>query len=71
MATAQIVDSLNEVFIKIMDVIIRLSPIGVACLICPVVAENGPKILSSLLTVLLVAYGGYIIHAAVVYYLLL
>jgi Na+/H+-dicarboxylate symporter len=53
--------------IKIMDVIIRLSPIGVACLICPVVAENGPKILSSLLTVLLVAYGGYIIHAAVVY----
>ena len=67
LATAQIVDSLNEVFIKIMDVIIRLSPIGVACLICPVVAENGPKILSSLLTVLLVAYGGYIIHAAVVY----
>ena len=47
--------------------IIKLSPIGVACLICPVVAENGPKILSSLLTVLLVAYGGYIIHAAVVY----
>ena len=47
--------------------LIRLSPIGVACLICPVVAENGPKILSSLLTVLLVAYGGYIIHAAVVY----
>ena len=76
LATAQIVDSLNEVFIKIMDVIIRLSPIGVACLICPVVEEaksvpcwgkNGPKILSSLLTVLLVAYGGYIIHAAVVY----
>ena len=42
LATAQIIDSLNEVFIKIMDVIIRLSPIGVACLICPVVAENGP-----------------------------
>ncbi|MGI5934677.1 MAG: dicarboxylate/amino acid:cation symporter [Lawsonibacter sp.] len=67
LATAQIIDSLNEVFIKIMDVIIRLSPIGVACLICPVVAENGPKILGSLLTVLLVAYGGYIIHAVVIY----
>ena len=33
----------------------------------PCWGKNGPKILSSLLTVLLVAYGGYIIHAAVVY----
>ena len=67
LVAAQVVDSFNEVSMKIMDLIIKLSPIGVACLICPVVAENGPKILSSLLTVLLVAYGGYIIHAAVVY----
>ena len=45
LATAQIVDSLNEVFIKIMDVIIRLSPIGVACLICPVVVTVAGEIL--------------------------
>ena len=52
LVAAQIVDSFNEVFMKIMDLIIRLSPIGVACLICPVVAENGPMILRDLVAVL-------------------
>lgn len=50
-----------------MDLIIRLSPVGVACLICPVIAENGPSILSQLALVLLVAYIGYIVHALLVY----
>jgi len=63
----QVVESFNEVFLRIMDLILRLSPIGVACLICPVVAENGPQILGDLFTVLAVAYVGYAIHAIVVY----
>lgn len=67
LVAAQIVDSFNEVFMKIMDLIIKLSPIGVACLICPVVAENGPKILKDLVAVLVVAYVGYVIHALLVY----
>jgi len=67
LVAAQIVDSFNEVFIKIMDLIIKLSPIGVACLMCPVVAENGPEVLGKLAMVLLVAYIGYIVHAVVVY----
>jgi len=67
LVAAQIVDSFNEVFIKIMDLIIKLSPIGVACLMCPVVAENGPAVLGKLAMVLLVAYIGYIVHAVVVY----
>ncbi|MEA4934442.1 MAG: dicarboxylate/amino acid:cation symporter [Lawsonibacter sp.] len=67
LVAAQVVDSLNEVSMKIMDLIIKLSPIGVACLICPVVVENGPQILGNLAMVLLVAYLGYILHAAVVY----
>ena len=50
-----------------MDVIIKLSPIGVACLICPVIAANGPSVLGKLAMVLLVAYIGYIVHAALVY----
>ena len=62
-----VVSSFNEVFLKIMDLIIRLSPLGVACLICPVVAENGPQVLGKLAAVLLVAYVGYIVHAALVY----
>ena len=63
----QVVESFNEVFLKIMDLIIRLSPIGVACLICPVVAENGPMLLTNLFMVLAVAYIGYIAHMAIVY----
>ena len=61
------VETLNSIFLKVMEMIIKLSPIGVFCLICPVVAENGPKILGSLAIVLLVAYLAYIIHMAVIY----
>lgn len=43
LVAAQVVDSFNEVSMKIMDLIIKLSPIGVACLICPVIVENGPQ----------------------------
>ena len=67
LVAAQIVDSFNEVSMKIMDLIIRLSPIGVACLICPVVAENGPQILQYMIAALVVAYVGYIAHALIVY----
>ena len=63
----ELVESLNEVFMKVMDIILKLSPIGVFCLLCPVVAENGPAILGSLAMVLLVAYGCYILHAVLVY----
>ena len=62
-----VVESFNEVFQRIMDLIIKLSPIGVACLICPVIVTNGPSVLGKLAMVLLVAYLGYIIHAALVY----
>ena len=66
-AAGKVVDSFNEVFLKIMDMIIKLSPIGVACLICPVVTENGPQILGDLFVVLVVAYVGYALHAIIVY----
>ena len=61
------VDTLNDVFMKSMEMIVALSPIGVFCLICPVVAENGPAVLGSLAKVLLVAYIAYILHAVIVY----
>ena len=64
---ARVVDSFAEVSFKIMGMIIRLSAIGVFALICPVVAENGPKVLLPLLKVILVAYAAYIIHMVVVY----
>ena len=57
----------NDICMKAMEMILKLSPIGVFCLLCPVVAENGPSILGSLAKVLLVAYLCYIVHAVVVY----
>jgi Na+/H+-dicarboxylate symporter len=62
-----LVDAVNDIFLKAMEMIISLSPIGVFCLLCPVVAENGPAVLGSLAKVLLVAYLAYIIHMLVVY----
>ena len=47
--------------------ILKLSPIGVFCLLCPVIAENGATIIGSLAMVLLTAYICYIVHAVVVY----
>ena len=61
------VDIANDICMKTMEMILKLSPIGVFCLLCPVVAENGPSVLGSLAKVLLVAYLCYIIHAVVVY----
>lgn len=61
------INSICEVSMVIMDLILKLSPIGVFCLITPVIAENGPKILGSLAMVLLTAYVCYVIHTVVVY----
>ena len=61
------IEQLNDVFMKVMEFILKLSPIGVFCLLTPVVAENGAEIIGSLAMVLLTAYACYIIHAVVVY----
>ena len=61
------VEQLNLVFMKCIDMVLKLSPIGVFCLLCPVVAENGASIIGSLAMVLLAAYIAYILHMAVVY----
>lgn len=64
---AELIQSLTDVCMIIMELILKLSPIGVFCLITPVVASNGPQVLGSLAMVLLTAYICYIIHAVVVY----
>ena len=58
---------LNDIFMKAMGLILRLSPIGVFCLLAPVIAANGPVIIGSLASVLLVAYLAYALHALIVY----
>lgn len=62
-----LIGQLNEVFMKVMELILKLSPIGVFCLLTPVVAENGAEIIGSLAMVLLTAYLSYALHGLIVY----
>ena len=62
-----VVASFAEVCFKIMSMILKLSPIGVFALICPVVAANGPSVLLPLLKVILVAYVAYVAHMVLTY----
>jgi Na+/H+-dicarboxylate symporter len=63
----QFIELANSVFMKAMEMILNLSPIGVFCLLCPVIASNGAMIIGSLAKVLLCAYLCYFLHAVVVY----
>lgn len=66
-AVAKGVENWNAVFMKCMEMILKLSPVGVFCLLCPVIAANGAAIIGSLAMVLLTAYICYVVHAVVVY----
>ena len=57
----------NEIFMKCIEMILKLSPIGVFCLLTPVIASNGAAVIGSLAKVLLVAYICYILHMLIVY----
>ena len=57
----------NDIFLKCMEMILKLSPIGVFCLLAPVIALNGAAVIGSLAKVLLCAYICYILHAVIVY----
>ena len=65
--TADLVSSMNEVIMKVMGFILKVSPIGVFALMTWVVANQGPQILGDLLIVLVAAYLGYILHGVFVY----
>ncbi len=61
------INLLNDIFMKCMEMILKLSPIGVFCLLTPVVAANGASVIGSLAKVLLAAYICYVLHAVIVY----
>lgn len=63
----ELVNCMNDVTMKILMMVIKLTPIGVFCLMADVVAVNGPKIVGSLALVVGVAYIGYILHIVIVY----
>ena len=60
-------DEKNDRIITACNDLNDISPVGVFCLLCPVVAANGATIIGSLAMVLLAAYVCYVIHAVIVY----
>lgn len=64
---AEFINTWNDVFMKVMEMILALSPIGVFCLLCPVIAQNGTAVIGSLAKVILCAYIAYALHAILVY----
>lgn len=64
---AALVDSLSEVCIRIMDIILKVSPVGVFALIAPVVASNGISVLLPLLKLILVLYFASVLHGIIIY----
>lgn len=63
----KLINGAFEVVMKIMMMIIKITPIGVFCLMADVVAVNGPAIIGRLAIVCGVAYLGYIAHFVLVY----
>ena len=61
------INVLNDIFVKAMEMILKLSPFGVFCLLCPVIASSGAAIIGSLAMVVAVAYIAYLAHALIVY----
>ena len=60
-------DAGAEVCYKIIAMVMELAPIGVFCLLLPVVSANGPKVLLPLLTVIACVAVGCFVHAVGVY----
>lgn len=60
-------DAMAEVCYKIIGMIMRLAPIGVFCLLLPVVVANGPKVLLPLITVIACVAIGCVLHAGIIY----
>ena len=60
------VKNADALFVKALDLIMSLSPFGVFCLMCPVVAENGAEVVGSLAKVVAVAFFCYTAHLVVI-----
>lgn len=61
------VHSLNTVILKVLEMIMWVTPIGVFCIMTNLVASKGASILGALGIVILAAYVAYIIHMVLVY----
>lgn len=63
----KVIESGNEVCLKIISTVMYFTPIGVFCTIVPVVEANGTETILSLATLLVVLYVTFFSFAAIVY----
>ena len=63
----KLVLSLNEVVGKVLYYIMAVAPIGVFCMLTPVVVNNGPSVLGSYAVLVVLAYSCFLIHVLCVY----
>ena len=63
----KVIDSLNEVCLKVISTVMYFTPIGVFCTIVPVVEANGTETIISLATQLIILYIAFFGFAIVVY----
>ena len=63
----KVIDSLNEVCLKVISTVMYFTPIGVFCTIVPVVEANGTETIISLATQLIILYIAFFGFAFVVY----
>ena len=63
----KVIDSLNEVCLKIISTVMYFTPIGVFCTIVPVVEANGTSTIVSLASLLIVLYLTFFGFALIVY----
>ena len=66
-AAREIVLSFNVVVQKILGYILSLAPIGVFCMLTPVIATNGPQVVGSYATLIGTDYLCFLIHAVLIY----
>ena len=63
----EIILSFNEIVQKILSYILALAPIGVFCMLTPVVATNGPQVIGSYASLIGTDYLCFILHALIIY----
>ena len=63
----EVILSFNEVVQLILSYIMALAPLGVFCMLTPVVAVNGPQVLGSYAALIAVDYLCFLLHALLVY----
>ena len=66
-AAREVILSFNEVVARILSYIMALAPLGVFCMLTPVVAANGPKVLGSYAVLIGADYFCFILHALLIY----